>query len=119
MIRQVGRGLHHSAGIAGGTDAPAFTGEGNEKIMAAVAAADTGKSIGKDTALQIAPQFTFRVRADALLLPVVPAQGEEGLQMVLHRAVERGVRRAAWLVGGRDASQRLDGHVRVRIVAIL
>lgn len=71
--------------------------------------------VGQDAAHQVAPQLAFSVRGDALLLPVVAAQGKAGLQVVLHRPVEQGVGGATGLIGGGDASL-LDGHVRVRVI---
>jgi hypothetical protein len=43
--------------------------------MTAFVAPRPSKSVGQDATLQKAPQFPFGVRRDALLLPVVAAQG--------------------------------------------
>jgi hypothetical protein len=53
------------------------------------------------------------MRRHAPLFPVVAAQGEVGLQVVLHHPVERGVGGATRLVGGGDASL-LSDPLRIR-----
>jgi len=63
--------------------------------MAAVVTAGAGDPISQDAAFQKTPQLPFGVGRNALLFPVVAAQGEKGLQVVLHRPVERGVGGAA------------------------
>ena len=57
--------------------------------MPAVFTAHAGEAMGQNPAFEITPQFPFGVGRDALFLPVVPAQGEEGFQMILHYAVQR------------------------------
>lgn len=82
--------------------------------MTALATTGPGKAIGQDATLQVGTQLALGVRRDALIFPVVMAQGEEGLQVILHRAVKRCVVRAPPAVGGGCASLRLDRHVRIR-----
>ena len=79
MIGQVGGSLRHPAGVARGADASAFAGEGDEKIMTAVVAASTSEPIDEDAAFQKTPPLPFGVGRNALLFPVVAAQGEGGL----------------------------------------
>ena len=57
--------------------------------MAALLAPRSRKAIGQDAALQVLPQLRLGVRRDALIFPVVVAQGKEGLEMVWYRTVER------------------------------
>ena len=67
----------------------AFAGEGDQEIVAALPTTRPSEAVGQDAALQEAAQLPLGVRRDALVLPVVPAQGKEGLEVVLHRPVER------------------------------
>ena len=89
VVHEVGRALGHSPGIARGADAAAFAGEGDQEIVAALLAPRSRKAVGQNATLQVPPQFPLGVRRDALVLPVVPAQRKEGLEVVLHRPVER------------------------------
>ena len=89
MIDKVGRAFYHAPGVARRADAPAFAREGDQEVMTALVAAGSRKAVGEDSALQVPPQLPLGVRRDALVLPVIPAQGKEGLEMVLHHPVER------------------------------
>jgi len=113
MVDEMGRALGHAPGIAGGTDGAALTGEGEEEIMSALPTARPGETVGQNAALQIMAQLPLGVGRDALVLPVVLRAGKEGLQMVLHRAVERCFGGASPMAGCGDASLRLGGHVRI------
>jgi hypothetical protein len=57
--------------------------------VAALPATRPGEGIGQDSTLQVGTQLALGVRRDALILPVVVAQGEEGLEMILYRPVKR------------------------------
>jgi hypothetical protein len=62
----------------------------------------------------VATQLPFGMGRDALLLPILVAQGKEGLEVALHRALEWRLGRAPSAIGGGCASLRLDRHVRIR-----
>jgi hypothetical protein len=53
--------------------------------MSALATTRPGETVSQDGALQVGAQLALGVRGDALLLPIVATEGEEGLEMVLHR----------------------------------
>jgi len=93
VIDQMGRALGHAPGAARGADAAPLAGESDEKIVAALPATRTGEAVGENTALQVATQLPFGMGRDALILPILVAQGKEGLEVALHRAVEAGLRR--------------------------
>ena len=114
MIDEVSGGLGHAPRVARGADGAALTGEGYQEVLSALPTTRPGKAIGQDATLQVGTQLALGVRRDALIFPVVMAQGEEGLQVILHRAVKRCVVRAPPAVGGRRASLRLDGHGRIQ-----
>jgi len=114
VIDQMGRALGHAPGAARGADAAPLAGESDEKIVAALPATRTGEAVGENTALQVATQLPFGMGRDALILPILVAQGKEGLEVALHRAVERRLGRAPSAIGGGCASLRLDRHVRIR-----
>lgn len=119
MIDQLGGSLGHPPGVARGADATAFAGEGDEEIVAAPIAPRSCKAIGQNAALQVGAQLALGVRRDALILPLIVAQSEEGLEVVLHRPVQRRVGGAPPAVDGRRAPLRLDGHVRIPTVDML
>jgi hypothetical protein len=56
--------------------------------VAALPATRTGEAVGENSALQVATQLPFGMGRDALLLPILVAQGKEGLEVALHRALE-------------------------------
>ena len=53
MVAQLRRRLGHAPRGARGADAPAFAGEGHQKIVAAVTTACAGKAVRKDAAFQV------------------------------------------------------------------
>jgi hypothetical protein len=113
VIDEMGRCLGHPSSVAQGADGAAFAGEGDQEVVATLLATRRGEAIGQNTALQVATQLPFGMGRDALVLPIVVTEGEEGLEMVLHRAVERCIGGTAPAVGGGRASLRVDGHVRI------
>jgi hypothetical protein len=110
----MGRGLCHAPAVTGGADGAALTGEGDQEIMTALPATRPGEAIGQDATLQVGTQLALGVRPDTLIFPIVLAERKEGLEMILYCLVKRRVGRASPAIGGRRASLRLDGHVRIR-----
>jgi hypothetical protein len=53
MVAQVRRRFGHAPRVARGAYAPAFAGEGHQKVVSAVATESAGKAVGKDAAFQI------------------------------------------------------------------
>ena len=53
MVGQVGGRIRHAPRVAGGADAPALAGEGDEEVVAAALAAGSGESVGEDTVTEI------------------------------------------------------------------
>lgn len=81
--------------------------------MTAGLATPPREAIGQNAGLQEAAQLPLSIGRDTVLLPVVVAQNKESLEMILHRAVEACIGGTSPAVGGRRASLRPDGHVRV------
>ena len=77
--------------------------------MTALCAARPGDIMGQDAALQVGTQLALGVRRDVLLFPVLLAQSEEGLQMILYRPVQGCVGGASAAVGRGRASLQRDG----------
>jgi len=61
MVAQVRCGLGHSARVARGADAAVFAGEGDQKVVAAVIAADARKAVGKDAAFEVLAERLLHV----------------------------------------------------------
>ncbi len=53
MINQMGSGFDHPPGITRGTDAPTFTGIGDEEVVSTTGTPRPGKPMGHNTAFQI------------------------------------------------------------------
>jgi hypothetical protein len=53
MVAQVRRRFGHAPRVARGAYAPAFAGEGHQKVVSAVATESAGKAVGKDAAFQV------------------------------------------------------------------
>jgi len=113
MIDQVSGRFGHAPAGARGTDGAALAGEGDEEILSALPTTRPGEAIGRDATLEVGTQLALGRGRDALILPIVVTEGEEGLEMVLHRTVERCVGGTAPAQDGGRASLRLDGPVRI------
>jgi len=102
MVSQMRGGLHHTAGGAGGADAPALAGVGNEEVVPARSAAGTGEAVGEDAAVEVVAQFPLggcgRARSGAIILKRQPSG-----KMGLHRATEQ---RALGLATAVDGTAR-------------
>lgn len=57
--------------------------------MSALLTACRRKAVSQDAAFEIGTQLPLSVRRNTLILPVVVAQGKEGLEIILHHPVER------------------------------
>ena len=91
MINQVGSGLGHAPGGAGGTDAASLAGEGHEKLVAAVGTAGAGEAVGENPAFEVLAQLVLHVGWYRLAVRVGLARAREpGLEVVLDDAVENG-----------------------------
>ena len=61
VVHQVGCGLGHALGIAGGAGASAFAGKRHQEVVAAARAPGPGEAVGQDAALQVAPKLSFHM----------------------------------------------------------
>ncbi len=95
----MGGGLGHAPGVARGADPTAFAGEGDQEVVAALIAPRPREAVGQDAAFQEATPRALGMGRKAFRFPSVMAQGDEGLQVMRHHPVERGVRGAAGLIG--------------------
>ena len=101
----MGGDLDHAAGVAGGADASAFAGEGDESLGRACVAADPGEAVGQDAAAEVGAEVALDPVRDAVALRIgVGGAGEEGLEVVLHDRVERRGRGLSAAVHGREAA---------------
>ena len=95
-VGEVGGDFDHAAGIAGGADAAALAGEGDEALGGAGVAADARETVGENAAAEVGPEVALDVgpgaRAQGILLG---GGGEKRLQVVLEDGVEGGLLRAA------------------------
>ena len=108
MVQQVRRGLRHPPGPARGAKATPLAAEGDQLVVAAVAAAQAQEAVGQDAAFEEGVELVFdelrQVRARSIF-----GLGEEGCGVLLHQAVQRGQFRALPLVVDRGAIRRLLG----------
>ncbi len=95
LIGQGRRRLHHPARVAARAQAPRAAGEGYEKVVTAASAANAGKAVGQDAALQVLAEAALDEGGNRIELGVVPpSQVEEGLQVLPHQAVQKALLRA-------------------------
>ena len=99
MVGKVGGGFDHAPGVAGRADAPAFTGIGNQIVVAAVGAAGPSEAVGEDAAFQIAAEFPLDVGGRGAARFVL-RQFEPGRQVGLHGAIEHRALGLAATIGG-------------------
>jgi hypothetical protein len=85
MRRRVG----HAPAGAGGTEASALAREGDEALAAAGVAAHAQEAVGRDAAVEEAPELALDEARDAAVLLARP--GEEGLEVVGDDPVEHGL----------------------------
>ncbi len=71
--------------------------EGDQVVVTAVFAARTGKTSGQDSAIEVLSEIAFHIPGQAPARAIV-AEGEEGLQVLLHKLVEHRLGRSAALV---------------------
>jgi hypothetical protein len=122
VVGEMGGHLGHTPGVAGGADAAALAGEGDQAFMAAVVTTGSGEPVREDAAAEVGPEVLLNPGGDAV------AQGlrlgglrHEGLEVMLDDGVKRGGRGPAWAVAeprGRPAqaarglSWRLEESLR-------
>ena len=87
-------------GGAGGADAAAPAGIGDDEIVAAVGAAGTGKSVGEDAAIEVAAEFAFGERRSRPTLPVI-VQRQPGGEVRLDETIEERALGAPAAIDGR------------------
>jgi len=102
MVGQMRGGLHHAAGGAGRTDAPAFAGVGDQEIVPAVGAARPRKTVSEDAALEVAAEFSLGYRRSDSPGAVI-LKRQPGRQVRLHGAIEQ---RALGLATAVDGAAR-------------
>lgn len=87
-VDEVGGQAGHALATAGGAEAAALAGEGDEAVVTAAVAVHAGEAVGEDAAVEEGAQLAaHEARKTAL---GSGGGGEEGLQVLLQRAVERG-----------------------------
>jgi hypothetical protein len=90
VVGQVGGHLHHAAGVAGGADAAALAGEGDEALGGARVAADAGEAVGEDAAAEVGAEVVLHPARYAAAVGVGRGGiGQEGLEVVLDQGIER------------------------------
>jgi len=111
MVDQVGRRLGHAPGSARRTKPPALAAEGDQLVVAAVAAAQPQEAMRQDAVFEKGVELArdeFRQVGDGRGLSLL----EEGGGVLLHQAVQRGLLRAVAFVV--DWGLPVDGlHARL------
>jgi len=95
-VDQVRRGVGHAAGSAGRAESSHLAGKGDQPLSTALLAADAEKAVGEDSTGEIGPELALDEAGNDAAL--VAGGGEEGLEVVLHHAVENGLLGCAPLV---------------------
>ena len=82
------------AGLAAGTQPPAFTREGQQPLVAAFGAPDPGESVHGVAAIKELPDCSFRDRPKGTegMLKLFLVHTEKGLPVILEKSVEGAVR---------------------------
>ena len=104
VVGEVRRGLDHAPGGAGGTDATAFAGVGDNEIVPAVRAAGAGKAVGEDATFEVAAEFALGQHRCLTALPVI-VQRQPGGEVRLYHAVEERAFGLASVIDGGDAAR--------------
>ena len=101
VVDQVGGRLDHAAGAATGAQVADLAGEGDQVLVLAGGAADPGEAVSRDAAAQVFAQGAFGGGADRAQVVVTGlGDGEEGLEVLAHGAVQDGGGRTAGAVDG-------------------
>jgi hypothetical protein len=105
VVHQGRRSLRHAPGPARRAKAAPFAAEGDQLVVAAVAAAQTQEAVGQDAAFEEGVELVLDE-----LRQVDPSGrlclGDEGRSVLLHQPVQRGLFRAVALVVDRGANRR-------------
>ena len=117
LVDQMRRRLGHAPGVAGRTYPAAFARKRDQEIVSALLAASAGEAVGQDAAFEVAAKLSLHVLRHALAVGV-PLAGERqvGLQMALHRAVQRCALGAAPAVDT-AARRSLDREVHATVAS--
>ena len=98
----------HPASAARRAKSAALAAEGDELVVAALAAAQPQEAVGQDAAFEEGVELVFdelrQVRARSIF-----GLGEEGCGVLLHQSVQRGLFRAVAIVVDRGAIRRTLG----------
>ena len=105
MVHQVRRRLRHAPRAARWAKAAPLAGEGDELVIAAVAAAQAQEAVGQDPAFEEGVELVLNELRQASACSVF-GLGDEGRGVLLHQAVQRGLFRAVALVVNRRAIGR-------------
>ena len=108
VVDQVGCGLRHAPRTARDAKPAALAAEGYELVVAAVAAAQPKKAMRQDAALEKGVELILDELRQAGAGGGVDL-GEEGLGVLLHQAVQRGLLGAVALIVDRGAIWRPVG----------
>jgi len=107
VIREVGGELRHAPGVAGGADAPALAGEGDQSLVATVLAAGPGEPVGEDAAAQVGSEVLLDPPWNTVAQGIdLRGPGKEGLQVVLNDRVQGGRGWTSRPIGGRGGRVR-------------
>jgi len=88
-IDEVCGGVRHASSSAGGTQAPSFTREGEQAVVAAGIAVQAQEPVGQDAAVEIGAQFALHETSDRRAL--LACAREEALEVLSHDFVEQRV----------------------------
>ena len=118
MVDQMRRGLGHAPRAARRAKAPALATEGQQLVVAAVAAAQAQETVGQDAALEEGLKRVFDKLRQVGAASVF-GLGEESRCVLLHQAVQRGLLGSVARVVDRGAiAMRPPGLVSVGLHAL-
>ena len=114
------RGVGHAAAAAGGAEAAALAGKGNQSVAAAGIAANAYEAMFEHAAGKVGAELTLHEAGHGML--ALPCPREERLEIFSDNGVEDGLLGPASRVGGRarrrgsvcagSLERRLEGHAR-------
>ena len=88
VIGKMGGSLDHAPGVAGRTYAAALAREGDEEVVAALAAMRTGKTVSEDAAFQGAAEFPLDMSGWRSAVVSLTRQREPRLEVRLNGSIE-------------------------------
>ena len=88
MVDQVGGGLGHAPGVAGGTDTAPLAGESHQEVVTTLGAARPSKSMGQNAAFEVTSKLPLDVGRNRIIVPAFGRKTQIGLEMFLDHPIQ-------------------------------